>query len=85
MENEVEEYKVWSWRNGGWRHLKLMNLKLKKSGSNEIRSWWNLKLKIVESEDICSRRNLWLLKIKYDDEIWASWNLKSKKFETEEI
>ena len=28
-----------------------------------------LKLKIVEIEDICSRRKLWLLKIKDDDEI----------------
>ena len=96
FESNKFEIEVWSWsaklkfeswRNYGWRKLKLINLKLKKFEGNEIWTWWYLKLETVK--DIWSY--LRLLKIK-DDEIWSrrnlkfkvEENLKLKKFKSEE-
>ena len=76
-----------SWRNYGWRKLKVINLKMKKFEGNEIRTWWYLKLETVKD----TWSYLRLLKIK-NDEIWSrrnlkfkfKENLKLKKFESEE-
>ena len=60
-----------SWRNYGWRKLKLINLKLKKFEGSE-----NLNLMIFEVED--SERHLKLLKV-IENQRW--WNMKQKRSE----
>ena len=79
-----------SWRNYGWRKLKLINLKLKKLEGNEIWTWWYLKLDTVK--DIWSHLDYWKLKMmKYEaEEIWNSklkkiWNWRNSRVKKVEM